>query len=207
MSLSSGRTGQADADCDFPMGNVCPASSTSDLGSVQFIAREMSTTSADEKKKHLLFHSVMKAHRDQVERLVSSVDIAAADNKGNSAMHFWARSTISEVHLIPLGEFLLNAGADINAQRGTDGMTPLHFVVLAHNNRRGWWDFHKARFLIQRGASVAQVTAHGQTPLDLLRVDMRGSTQELLRLLRPAIRSSVQADLPACRVTNCVWCS
>ena len=48
-------------------------------------------------------------------------------------MHFWSCATAGHQRhqrLIDIAEVLVKAGADIDPQRATDGMTPLHRVVL-----------------------------------------------------------------------------
>eukprot|EP00929_Paragymnodinium_shiwhaense_P038717 TRINITY_DN20436_c0_g1_i1.p1 TRINITY_DN20436_c0_g1~~TRINITY_DN20436_c0_g1_i1.p1 ORF type:complete len:532 (+),score=104.73 TRINITY_DN20436_c0_g1_i1:85-1596(+) len=137
-------------------------------------------------KARLLFRAVMKAERDDFLRLVADpdVDIRTTDLRGNAVMHFWARSKVSRQNLMMfIGETLVKHGADVCAQRISDGMSPLHHAVIAHNSRRGWLDFHKARFLMQRGASPRAVTHLNQEPKDLLKHDSRDATAKLLQLL------------------------
>eukprot|EP00929_Paragymnodinium_shiwhaense_P095454 TRINITY_DN56595_c0_g1_i1.p1 TRINITY_DN56595_c0_g1~~TRINITY_DN56595_c0_g1_i1.p1 ORF type:complete len:610 (+),score=137.01 TRINITY_DN56595_c0_g1_i1:83-1912(+) len=150
-----------------------------------------------------IFRAIMKGRFEDVRYLLCNpeLDVRASDEKGNSLMHFWSRSTIAKAEVMAnLGALLLQAGADVNAQRVRDGMTPLHHTIIAHNSRRGWLDFHKALFLMHYGADSSLRTHEGQLPIDLLQRGAKESTQEFVRLLRYGPRGV------RCRSHNCLWC-
>jgi hypothetical protein len=174
-------------------------------GDTQAVEDALEDVAADGVRQSMFFHAVMKAREPRVLRVLleSGVDILAADSKGNSVMHFWARSTAAKPNLKLIGECLIDAGADVNSQRCADGMSPLHHVVIGHNNRRGWLDFHKALFLLRRGASLTSTTNKGQVPLDLLQRDRRSSTIMMIKLLSaPDLASRL-----SCGNRGCAWCS
>jgi len=170
-----------------------------------------------ERGSHILFRAVIKAQSlDVVELLLEArADVRASDMKGNTVMHFWARATVGRNHLVDIGAALVKAGANIDSQRTTDGMSPLHHVAIGHNNRRGWLDFHKAVFLIRSGANVGILTQRGQTPLALLQQDSRTATRKLTHLLssfltQPGVgppNHQIALGLwPHCEHPGCGWC-
>jgi len=159
------------------------------------------------KGSHVLFRAVIKARElDMVLMLLrAGADAHSTDDKGNQVMHFWARATVGRNHLLEMGQALLMAGAEINAQRLNDGMSPLHHVVVGHNNRRGWLDFHKALMLVRHGASIHLRTCVGQLPLSLIAVDGRAATKKLMQLLQYGIPEG-STDWPRCDHVGCAWC-
>jgi len=161
-----------------------------------------------ERGSHVIFRAVIKAHSPDVVVLLlnARADVRSSDSKGNSVMHFWARATVGRNTLKAIGEALVQAGAAVDAQRSTDGMSPLHHVTIGHNNRRGWLDFHKALFLMRHGADRQILTQRGQAPRDLLTRDSRVSTHRLSHLLTYGIGSS-WGQWPRCSHLECPWCS
>jgi len=159
------------------------------------------------KGSHVLFRAVIKAREiDMVHLLLrAGADARCKDDKGNQVMHFWARATVGRNHLLDMGRSLLMSGADINAQRFNDGMSPLHHVVVGHNNRRGWLDFHKALMLVRHGANIGLRTHVGQLPLSLVSVDGRAATKKLMQLLQCGIQDG-RNDWPRCDHIGCTWC-
>jgi len=159
------------------------------------------------KGSHVLFRAVIKARElDMVHMLLNAgADARCTDEKGNQVMHFWARATVGRNHLLDMGRALLLAGADINAQRFNDGMSPLHHVVVGHNNRRGWLDFHKALMLVRHGANIYLRTHVGQLPLSLVSVDGRAATKKLIQLLQCGFQEG-RTDWPRCDHVGCAWC-
>mmetsp|Transcript_41557 Transcript_41557/g.104427 ORF Transcript_41557/g.104427 Transcript_41557/m.104427 type:complete len:677 (-) Transcript_41557:85-2115(-) len=159
------------------------------------------------KGSHVLFRAVIKARElDMVHMLLNAgADARSTDEKGNQVMHFWARATVGRNHLLDMGRALLLAGADINAQRFNDGMSPLHHVVVGHNNRRGWLDFHKALMLVRHGANIYLRTHVSQMPLSLVSVDGRAATKKLIQLLQCGIQEG-RSDWPRCDHVGCTWC-
>lgn len=134
------------------------------------------------------FHAILKGRETEVRHLVLNcgVDVLATDVKGSSAMHFWARSTMNLADAIAMGEFLTQAGGDVNARRATDGMTPLHHVIICQNNHRGSTAFYKAVFLLKKNADVNSLTVRNQTARDILRVDHRAVSLRLSACLELA---------------------
>lgn len=157
---------------------------------------------------HVLFRAVIKARElDIVHMLLhASADVRTRDEKGSQVMHFWARATVGRHFLLDMGKALIAAGADVNAQRYHDGMSPLHNAVVGHNNRRGWLDFHKALMLVRHGANIHLCTHLGQVPLSLVNVDGRAATKKLIQLLQYGIPEGV-TDWPRCDHVGCPWCS
>jgi ankyrin repeat protein len=155
---------------------------------------------------HILFRAVMKAARLDIVRVLldAKADVRSVDGAGNSLMHFWARANATAAHLVAVGELLLQCGADIDAQRSVDGMTPLHYVAIGHNTRKGWVDFHKAKFLLLQRADPSVATWQGQTPLDILLKTSRAATTRYMRQLLQVGRGSVE-DV-CCEYPNCIWC-
>jgi len=139
--------------------------------------------------------------------LSARADVRAQDERGNQVMHFWARATVGRNHLLEIGRSLLLARADINAQRTNDGMSPLHHVTVAHNNRRGWLDFHKALLLVRNGANLCLVTQIGQLPCNLISMDGRASTKKLMQLLTYGVTNvGLGSSWPRCEYEGCPWC-
>jgi hypothetical protein len=133
---------------------------------------------------HILFRATMKADNPEVLRLLldAGADVHAVDVRGNSVMHFWARATGSLERLLPVGKMLLEAGADINAQRSMDGATPLHHVAQA--KRRGQICFQKAKFLLENGANTcARLDGTGERPVDLLSTSSQSESTRRFRCL------------------------
>lgn len=156
-----------------------------------------------------LFHAVLKGNREKVSNILLSHSSASfmsrVDGRGSSVMHFWARSSATPAdRTLLLGEMLIQAGADVNSRRETDGMTPLHHVATTHNRRKGWLAFHKALFLIRNGASLTATTTRGQTPLELLSTDGRVATARMASLLQPTAFSAVAVS--GCQTEGCSWC-
>lgn len=85
-----------------------------------------------------------------IELLNAGVDIRMQDIQGTSVLH--------QTRNAAMAEFLLEQGADLNAQR-TTGDTPLHTAV----NERA---IEVAEVLIRRGAELNIVNRYGFTPLD-----------------------------------------
>jgi len=156
---------------------------------------------------HVLFRAVIKAREPDIVQLLLSAkaDVRAQDVRGNQVMHFWARATVGRNNLLDIGRSLLDARVTINAQRADDGMSPLHHVTVAHNNRRGWLDFHKALLLVRSGADICLFTQKGQLPCDLISMDGRASTKKLMQLLTSGVTS--QNTWPRCDYEGCPWCS
>lgn len=161
-----------------------------------------------ERGSHILFRAVIKAHGPEIVRLLllSQADVRSEDEKGNSVMHFWARATVGRNDLVAIGEALVQARGNVDAQRAADKMSPLHHVAIGHNNRRGWLDFHKALFLLRHGANRQIVTERGQMPCHLLTKDSRESTQRLMYVLTYGI-GSAYGQWPRCQHADCVWCN
>eukprot|EP00927_Polykrikos_kofoidii_P050612 TRINITY_DN44503_c0_g1_i1.p1 TRINITY_DN44503_c0_g1~~TRINITY_DN44503_c0_g1_i1.p1 ORF type:complete len:605 (-),score=125.68 TRINITY_DN44503_c0_g1_i1:42-1757(-) len=181
----------------------------SDIDAIQEMLREGADVNANtERGSHVLFRAVIKAQGPEIVQLLleANADVMAMDEKGNSVLHFWARATVGRNHLVTIGECLARAGADFNAQRKTDGMSPLHHVAIGHNNRRGWLDFHKALFLLRHGANPTIVTQKWQTPFDLLAKDSRPSTKRLAQLLQYGI-NGIPTSWQRCEHSDCVWCN
>jgi len=158
---------------------------------------------------HVLFRAVIKARELDVVHLLlrARADVRAQDERGNQVMHFWARATVGRNHLLEIGRSLLLARADINAQRTNDGMSPLHHVTVAHNNRRGWLDFHKALLLVRNGANLCSLTQLGQLPCNLISMDGRASTKKMMQLLTYGVTNSGLGGWPCCEYEGCPWCS
>lgn len=157
----------------------------------------------------VLFRAVIKARDPELVwfLLLANADVRACDDKGNQVMHFWARATVGRQHLLEIGKSLVHARADVNSQRAQDCMTPLHHIVVSHNSRRGWFDFHKALFLTRCGADIRLATSTNQFPCNLVNMDGRGSTRKLLQLLTAGVRRiSAGTILPRCEVESCPWC-
>eukprot|EP00927_Polykrikos_kofoidii_P021245 TRINITY_DN20174_c0_g3_i1.p1 TRINITY_DN20174_c0_g3~~TRINITY_DN20174_c0_g3_i1.p1 ORF type:complete len:612 (-),score=83.41 TRINITY_DN20174_c0_g3_i1:106-1941(-) len=142
---------------------------------------------------HILSRAVMKADNVEILRLLldAGADVHASDVRGNSVMHFWARATGSMERLLPIGNMLLAAGADVNAQRSMDGVTPLHHVIGAQAKRKGQICFQKARFLLDNGADTgARLDGTGERPIDLLSTSSQSeSTRRVRCLLESADKS------------------
>jgi len=158
---------------------------------------------------YVLFRAVIKARDPKLVQLLlsSGANVQACDNKGKQVMHFWARATVGRHHLFEIGRCLVLARADINAQRAGDGMSPLHHIVVAHNSRRGWLDFHKALLLVRCGANIRLTTSENQFPCNLLTLDGRGSTRKLLQLLTTGVQFiSTGCTWPRCETGGCPWC-
>ena len=102
---------------------------------------------------------------------------------------------------------LVQASAEINAQRSSNGMTPLHQAARCHNCRRGWLDFHKAQRLVRWGANLGMRTWQGQLPGHLVNVDNRFSTAALLDLLPCSEKPLGKVgNCPTCGQCGCRWC-
>lgn len=174
----------------------------------EILATQVDVNECTAKGSHVLFRAVIKARElDMVHMLLNAAaDPRSTDEKGNQVMHFWARATVGRNHLLDMGRSLLLAGADVNAQRFNDGMSPLHHVVVGHNNRRGWLDFHKALMLVRHGANIYLQTHVGQLPLSLVSVDGRAATKKLMQLLNYGIQDG-RNDWPRCDQAGCAWCS
>lgn len=154
---------------------------------------------------HILFYALMKVSEPEIIQLLISAgaDVHHTDANGNRALHHWARAVRARKGLLDIGLALAQAGADVNAQRSSDGISPLHLVVIGHNNRRGWLDFHKAAFLVKRGAMTNLETQRGQLPSNLLKYDRRSATLSLVQLLTAGHAKT----LPHCSGEACRWCS
>lgn len=158
--------------------------------------------------KHLLFFAIMKVRDPEIINLLlrAGADVHYTDATGNRVMHFWARAARARNELLTIGEALVMAGAAVNVQRHTDGMTPLHLAAVGHNGRRGWLDFHKAACLVRWGASTQLKTWQGQLPLHLVNVNQRAATQRLCeRLMHDGIIAAKFAQ-PTCNQAGCRWC-
>merc|ERR1712032_375873 len=139
--------------------------------------------------------------------LSAGADAQACDNKGNQVMHFWSRASVGRHHLLEIGRSLVLARANVNAQRTQDSMTPLHHIVVSHNSRHGWFDFHKALFLTRCGADIRLATSTSHFPCNLVNMDGRGSTRKLLQLLTAGVQRTQAGPIwPQCDAANCPWC-
>ncbi|CAK0883359.1 unnamed protein product [Prorocentrum cordatum] len=167
----------------------------------------------------LLFRAVLRGGSLEAVRLLlaSGADVRATDCKGSSVMHFWARATAGVKQLMLVaggGEELIRAGADPSAWRQSDGMSPLHHVCARQNHRRGWLSFHKALFLLRRGADPEARTRRGQLPQDMVAAEQAAGparprqpeSEHLVRLLALA-RSDSPPDnaWPGCGAPTCSW--
>mmetsp|Transcript_61516 Transcript_61516/g.133119 ORF Transcript_61516/g.133119 Transcript_61516/m.133119 type:complete len:597 (-) Transcript_61516:228-2018(-) len=180
-----------------------------DVHAIQDLLKETDDINkTTQRGSHILFRAVIKAQGPEIVLLLlnARADPRKRDDKGNTVMHFWARATVGRNHLVTIGKLLIQAGADIDAQRATDGMSPLHHVAVGHNNRRGWLDFHKARFLLRHGANLRITTQLGQTPFDLLTKDSRTSTKKISQLLQYGLGAG-PGGWPSCDHSGCIWCS
>lgn len=91
----------------------------------------------------------------------AGADAKSVDENGNTPLHEVAGQL---VYAVPVGDYLLAKGADINA-RNVNHETPLHLSVS-----KGDWKGTAA--LVVRGADTSLTNKDGQTPLDLLRYMM-----------------------------------
>lgn len=98
------------------------------------------------------------------EALASGVDVRAADMESDPLMIEWARIPVRSLSedgvadKMAVGEMLLNAGADVNAQDAT-GMTALHYSA----GRVG--EAVSCKFLLDRGARYLESSLAEKTPL------------------------------------------
>uniref|UniRef100_A0A7S2M5V2 Uncharacterized protein n=1 Tax=Zooxanthella nutricula TaxID=1333877 RepID=A0A7S2M5V2_9DINO len=160
------------------------------------------------KGSHVLWRAVIKAREPDLVLMLlrARADPRSADEKGNQVMHFWARATAGRNHMLEMGRALLQAKASVNPQRINDGMSPLHHVVVGHNNRRGWLDFHKALMLVRHGADIHLQTRQGQLPSHLITMSSRAASKRLHMLLACGIHEGSK-DWPRCDQVGCEWCS
>jgi len=144
----------------------------------------------------LLFKTILRS-RDPVEVLTlvrKGINIKECDRRGNSALHVWARATAGGELLAEFGRLLIDATADVNAQRVADGMSPLHHVAAGYGRRRCKLDLHEAVLLVRNSSNLWHQTAFGAVPTDLLPS----------RMLNTMFLHSL-ATCPAGRA-NCQWC-
>jgi len=151
---------------------------------------------------HILFRAVMNSQRLQIVGLLldAQADVRWKDPRGAQVLHFLAHATTGQEALIHITQLLLDAGAEVNAQRD-DGIAPLHRVLTRHGSRRTWLHFHQARLLIQHGADPHIRTHSGQTPLSMLVCDQRITTLKLQQLLE-----AEGGSMPGCDGISCPWC-
>jgi len=97
--------------------------------------------------------------------------IQARDTDGSTPLH----CAVWKGHL-PVVEFLLTAGADVNAENKNDhwGTTPLH--AAAHANQRAI-----AAMLLEHGANIKKKNLNKRTPLDETTFHNASATAKLLR--------------------------
>jgi len=152
---------------------------------------------------HILFRAVMSAQRLPIVKLLleAGADVKWKDARGGQVLHFLAHATTGQEGLVHITQLLLDAGAEVNAQRDDDGIAPLHRVLTRHKSRRTWLHFHQARLLIQHGADPQIRTHSGQTPLSMLVRDQRITTYKLNHLLE-----AEGASMPGCDRIGCPWC-
>lgn len=154
------------------------------------------------KGTHVLFRAAARATNPAIVTLLlgAGANPRASDAAGNEVLHFWSRARKTRRdHDLHIGRALILAGANTNASRKNDGMTPLHHVVVRFNGRRGWGDIQRALLLVSMGADIAAQTTSGQTPRDLLRPGFSVSGERLAELLRQGVASAAAPrSLPAC---------
>jgi len=147
-------------------------------------------------KTHVLFTTILRSRDPGVIRFLirSGTDVNLRDNKGNGAMHMWARATGAGESLAVIGQLLINANADVNAQRYADGMTPLHHAAAGYNRRHSKLDLHKAVFLLRNGSNPWLQNAFGATPSELV--------------TKPQLKNKFLHCLAMCPAgrAHCEWC-
>jgi len=122
------------------------------------------------------------------------ININERDRRGHSALHVWARATAGGESLAEIGRLLIDANADVSAQRVADGMSPLHNVAADYSRRPSKLDLHKAVILVRNSSNLWHQNAFGAVPSDLL-----PSRRLKTRFLQ---------SLAMCRAgrANCQWC-
>lgn len=188
-------------------GRLFDAISNHDIIAVDALLRSGADPNAfTSKGSNALFRAVSKAKKADLVKLLlhAGANATLADAGGNEVLHFWARGTTNNYSIaLEIGKLLLQAGADCNAARLSDGMTPLHHIVVHFNGRRGWMDFHKASLLVRYGASVRAKTVDNKQPIHMIRPNKRPETQRLRELVNPE-SSCVMA---VCNLPTCRFCS
>jgi len=160
----------------------------------------------------VLYQAIIKAKDASIVKLLLAYgsDTQAADALGYEAMHHWARAVGrgGAPHLLEIGEMLAAAGANLNAKRKHDGMTPLHHVAVRHNRRRGWMEFHKALLLVRLGANPLATMHNNLMPSHLILPNARLATRRLAELLtNRLVKSSDGVSWPTCGDPKCAWCA
>lgn len=162
------------------------------------------------KGTHVLFRAVIKAKEPAIVKLLlaAGADTRASDEVGNQVLHFWTRaSTSNQDHSLEIGRALILAGADPNAARHDDGMTPLHNAVLRFNGRRGWHDFHRALLLVREGAEITAKTKLNQIPCNMVLPSNRVAWGRMMELLATGVfPGSEPGSWPVCDTPDCKWC-
>lgn len=155
--------------------------------------------------KPLIFYALMRAKDAGIVKILlkAGASVHHADVVGNRVMHLWARAKRARDDLLEVGEALIEAGADLDAQR-KDGMTAIHLLAGGHNTHRDWLDFHKATLLVRHGAAPDVVAPCGRQPVDMLKPNQRAATARFQTLLTEC--AGYCTALPTCNQPACRWC-
>lgn len=153
----------------------------------------------------LLFYALMRAKDAEIVTMLlgAGASVHQTDGTGHSILHIWARSSAATEAMLEIGEALIRADADIDAQR-PDGSTALHLLAGARRHRGDWAGFHKARLLLRHGASSGLANSSGMLPIEMLKNEMRGTTMRFQELLGTA--HGGRATFPVCPREQCSWC-
>ncbi len=117
------------------------------------------------------------------ELLARGANIECCNDSGNTPLHLAIENLWIEGVVL-----LLDAGANVNARRETNGLTPLanatDIVSDAASQVNRIPDNELIRLLIQRGANVRETGPYAQTPLGILR---HYDNEEAEAILREAV--------------------
>lgn len=160
---------------------------------------------------HILFRTVIKGKDSAIVKLLLAMgaDPRFVDGSGNQVLHAWARSTsTNRRYLLDIGRALILAGADLDAPRHGDFMTPLHYVATRFNSRAGWLDFHKAQLLVRFGANIHAEMNDGRRPADSIKSWGHSvAAKRFLELLNSGIpHSGLPGSWVVCDDRHCEWC-